>query len=139
MVEKPSASAAQEKIVKMMGGQKDVADNMYYKMVVASSVESALLEADVSASYMGFSGSGNTKLEKHKDGKTILACFLQSAFTITCDGKSTPKKRFTDKLTWEDFKDLEEAGRIGINNPRCMSRQSPTAGPYSSRSSQSRR
>ncbi|EST29614.1 hypothetical protein M878_19995 [Streptomyces roseochromogenus subsp. oscitans DS 12.976] len=116
-LENPSASAAQEAIAKMIRDQKGVSGSMYYKMVEASSVESALLEVDVSASYMGFSGRGNTKLEKSRDEKTILACFLQGAFSISCDGKSSPRKWFTDKLTWGDVKELEDIGRIGRKNP----------------------
>ncbi|MET9518263.1 thiol-activated cytolysin family protein [Streptomyces sp. NPDC002994] len=116
-IESPDASEVQEAIASKIRGQKPAAGQMYYSAVDAYSLESALLEANVSARYLGFSAEGNTKLETKSEEHTILVCFLHSVYTASCVGKDEPSDWFTDKLTKRKIKRLEGLHKIGVENP----------------------
>ncbi|GGX24021.1 thiol-activated cytolysin family protein [Streptomyces noursei] len=117
LIDRPRASAVVKAIREMVQGGEGRSETMYYDMVEASSIQSALLEMNVSASYMGFTAEADGRIEKKHDERTIVAVFLQGAYTVSCDGKDTPRDWFTDKLTWGKVKELEELGRIGKGNP----------------------
>jgi hypothetical protein len=112
-----SRSSVATAIASMVRGQDAVAGGVYYKIEEASTVQSGLLEADISASYMGAGGDVNAKVEKKYEEKIILACFLQNVFSMSIDGFGMPSECFTSDLTNRDIKTMERLGRIGENNP----------------------
>lgn len=114
-----SQSAVREAVASLVRGQKGTAGRILHSVKESSSIQSGLLEAGISASYMGFKGDASTELSKKREEKIILACFLQNAFSISMDvaGFDEPSEWFTPELTQSKLKRIEKLGRIGKNNP----------------------
>ncbi|WP_028648012.1 thiol-activated cytolysin family protein [Nocardiopsis sp. CNT312] len=115
----PSQSAVREAIATMVRGQPGAAGSIDYTIEEASSIQSGLLEAGISASYLGFKGEVSTELKKKRDEKIILACFLQNAFSVSMDVAKfdEPSEWFTRDLTKRKIQRIAKLGRIGDNNP----------------------
>ncbi|MEU3877630.1 MULTISPECIES: thiol-activated cytolysin family protein [Streptomyces] len=116
-VPNPNLGTVRDAIRAMVEGKKGPTGATYSDVKEANSIQSALLEVDVSASYMGFDGKASGKIEKKHSEHTILAVFLQRAFTVSVVRKSTPSSWFTKSLTREMIKELEDLGQIGKTNP----------------------
>ncbi|GAU70210.1 hypothetical protein SSP35_17_00650 [Streptomyces sp. NBRC 110611] len=101
----------------MINDEPGRAEAVAYDMTEVASLESALLELDISASYLGFSGGITGSIETKKDEKSILAFYYQRAFTVSCNGKSAPSRWFTDDMTEGEIRLQEKLGRLGKQNP----------------------
>ena len=115
----PSAGAVREGISSMVRGQKPVAGKMKYDMTEAASLEAGLLEAGISAKYLGLSGKASVEGQLKRDEKMIVACFLQTAYSMDLDrfAKDQPSAWFTPGFTDDKLAYLEREGMIGRQNP----------------------
>ncbi|MFD7367387.1 thiol-activated cytolysin family protein [Nocardiopsis alba] len=115
----PSLSGVREAISSLVRDQDGTAGNIYYNITEASTVRSGLLEAGISASYMGAAADVDAKIEKKREEKLILACFLQNVFSMSVDVArfDEPAEWFTGDLTARKIRRIEAAGSIGLNNP----------------------
>ncbi|MGW0394034.1 thiol-activated cytolysin family protein [Streptomyces sp. NPDC003042] len=84
-IDDPSASAVRKAIAKMVSGQKGAAAATYFQMTDASTIQSALLEVDVSASYMGFDGHGSPPLyvASVTYGRSLIFAMTTKADSLT--------------------------------------------------------
>ncbi|MFI9005811.1 thiol-activated cytolysin family protein [Actinosynnema sp. NPDC053489] len=117
-VDKPSAGAVHEAIRSMTQGVKlGSAGTVLFEQREMHSAHEALLHMGISAHYLGVEARATLDVEHQAEQHTVLAFFMQNAFTVGFDLPKRPDEWFTDDFTNSDYDQLEESGQIGERNP----------------------
>jgi hypothetical protein len=83
----------------------------------AQSVDQALLKAGLSAKYLGAQASADLDQESSAGDSSVLVFVTQRLFTVSIDQPRDPVLYFGNKITLQDVKDQEAAGRISPTDP----------------------
>jgi len=91
--------------------------NLSYSEDDAQSVDQALLKAGLSVKYLGGQATADLDLESSLGDSSILVTVTQRLFTVKIVKPADPVLYFGNKITLQDVKDQQAAGRISPTNP----------------------
>ncbi|MFD1148487.1 thiol-activated cytolysin family protein [Saccharothrix hoggarensis] len=115
-----SRNAVNQARVNLLKEKQSPAGDMYFNMVESESLEAALLEMGVSASYFGMKGEVSGSTEVKSKQTNIVACFIQRVYTTTCQIKPSPGDWFAPSFTKKKLATLIRQGAIGEENPPLL-------------------
>jgi hypothetical protein len=87
-----------------------------YKKQVANSSEEFMLKLGFSVKYMATSVKGKLDVNRKANETTVMAYFIQNAFTISVVTPQTPADWFSSDFTPDDLREQERQGRVGQGN-----------------------
>jgi Thiol-activated cytolysin/Fibronectin type III domain len=87
-----------------------------YKKEIASSSEEFMLKLGFSVKYMSVSVKGKLDVNRKASEKTVMAYFIQNAFTASLVTPQSPADWFSSDFTLDDLKEQERQGRLGQSN-----------------------
>jgi hypothetical protein len=87
-----------------------------YKKEVTNSSEEFMLKLGFSVKYMATSVKGKLDVNRKANETTVMAYFIQNAFTISLVTPQSPADWFSSDFTIDDLREQERQGRMGQGN-----------------------
>lgn len=95
----------------------DVPTRATFDQVTQNSTDQALLDAHISAKYLGASVSAGLDADDNAQQSSVLASFYQRMFTVSIVTPATPADYFTSRFSKADFQEQVRLGRVARTNP----------------------
>lgn len=119
-VDVPSGASVQQAVADLVLQAKQqntpVPAVIDYKKQVTNSSEEFMLKLGFSVKYMATSVKGKLDVNRKANETTVMAYFIQNAFTASLVTPQTPADWFSSDFSMNDLKDQENQGRIGQGN-----------------------
>jgi hypothetical protein len=87
-----------------------------YKKQIANSSEEFMLKLGFSVKYMAVSVKGKLDVNRKANETTVMAYFIQNAFTASVVTPQTPADWFSSEFSMDDLREQERQGRVGQGN-----------------------